>query len=351
MGLDVYQVTRDITCLQAPSATAPYLSLWARVRGFSPDALMRELYHSRRLVKIKCMRGDLFIVPLDLVEAAIVATRDQFANNDLAKIYHAMARTVQKPTGEANPFEASESELEEHTKSIIGLLERECLTIEQLKKKLATRVNVSYIIYALCDSHILIRGPTVRWDNNKHHYTAWRNWLPGLTIRMTKEEAQTVLIMNYIKTYGPVSLEDIVWWTGFTREDTVKKLKELADQTVEVSIDCFEGKFILAKDHLPRLKLVKFLDEPLVNFLPSQDNYIVAYRKRSRHSLRDIYHKIHDRAGNVLPVVLVDGQVEGTWDHVNGKVEHTLFEKLDSGADYAVKLKAKSLGDFLKAHL
>lgn len=345
----MYQVMRDITYLQGSSAVTPYLSLWARIRGFLPEALMKKLYQEKRLAKMKCMRGDIFILPVELIEPAIVATREQFHNNDLAKTY-AMARMIQKTRGDANPFEVSEPELEELKNSIVQILHNECLTIEQLKKRLATHINVSYIVYALCDAHVLIRGPTVRWNNNKHHYTAWKNWLPDVTLDMSRDEAQTILIRAYIKSYGPVCLEDIIWWTGFSKEDTLKVIKNISNEITDLSIDCFEGKFIITKDHLDRLKAVKYFDEPLVNLLPSQDNYIVAYRKRSRHSLRDIYPKIHDRVGNVLPVVLVDGQVEGTWDVIDNRVQCTLFERLDASTDYEVTQKARSLEGFLRTH-
>ncbi len=341
---DVYQVTRDIIGLQAVSALTPYLSLLARIRNFSPEGLLKELYLQKRLVKVKCMRCSLFILPLDIVEAALVATEEQLLNNDLTK-------TVEKTKGQCDPLEASEAELESHKRQIVQLLNNESLTIEQLKKRLDTHVNISYIVYALCDAHRLIRGPTTRWDNNKHHYTAWGNRLPEITFQMPKEQARATLIRQYIKSYGPVCLEDIIWWTGFGKDETIKTLKEVSSEIVEVSIDCFEGKFLLAKEDLPRLKATKYYDESTVSFLPSQDNYMVAYRKRGRHSLRDIYHKIHDRAGNVLPVILIDGQVAGVWDHSDSKVEYTLFDRVDVSTDHEVKQKASTVSDFLRKYL
>ncbi len=348
---DVCEVIRDLTCLQAGSAMTPYLSLWSRVRNFTPDALVKELYQSKRLVKVKCMRGELFILPLEMLEAAVVATQEQFLTAEMARTYHSMARVMSKTKGETNPFEGSEYELDEYRDSIVRILEHECLTIEQLKKRLATNINISNLVYALCDARVLARGATVRWDNNKHHYTAWRNWLPELSPRISKDEAQAVLVKSYIKSYGPVCLEDIVWWTGFSKEDTARQMRNIHSEITEITINCFEGKYYLSNDLLPRLKSTRYLDEPTVNLLPSQDTYVVAYRRRTRHSPRDIYHKIHDRAGNVLPVILIDGQVEGVWDFGANQVEYMLFEKLDGITEYEIKQKARSLTDFLRAHL
>lgn len=351
LDADVYQVTRDVIGLQAASALTPYLSLLARIRNFSPEGLLKELYLQKRLVKVRCMRGSLFILPLDIVEAALVATGEQLQNNDLAKTYCALAKTVEKAKGQSNPLEASEAELENYKRQIIQILENESLTMEQLKKRLDTHINISYIVYALCDAHMLIRGPTTRWDNNKHHYTAWENWLPEVTLQMPKEQARTTLVRQYIKSYGPVCLEDIIWWTGFGKDETVKTVTEMSSGIVEVSIDCFKGKFLLAKENLPRLKATKYYDEPIVSFLPSQDNYMVAYRRRGRHSLRDIYHKFHDGVGNVLPVILIDGQVAGIWDHSDNRVEYTLFDRVDVSTSQQVKQRASSVSEFLRKYL
>lgn len=348
---DVYQVTHDIIGLQAVSALTPYLSLLARIRNFSPESLLKELYLQKRLVKVRCMRGSLFILPIDIVEAALVATAEQRQSNDLVKAYCVLAKTVEKTKGQSNPFEASKTELEDYERQIIQLLKNESLTIEQLKKRLDTHINISYVVYALCDAHKLIRGPTTRWDNNKHHYTAWENRLPEVAFEMPGEQARAILIKQYIKSYGPVCLEDIIWWTGFGKEETVRTIKEMGSGLVEVSIDCFEGKFFLAKEDQPRLKATKCYDEPMVSFLPAVDNYMVAYRKRGRHSLRDIYHKIHDKAGNVLPVILIDGQVAGIWDHSANKVEYTLFDRVDVSTAHEVKQRANTVSDFLTRYL
>ncbi len=297
------------------------------------------------------MRGELFILPVDLLEAMVIATEGQMPPDDLTRIYGTAAGAGQKIRDQGNAAEVSNQEIEDYKSKIVKILETECLTIEQLKKKLGTNINLSHIVYSLCDSRVLARGATVRWDNNKHHYTAWANWLPHLTLDMPREQAQAVLIRNYIRSYGPVCLEDILWWTGIGKPEIMRQMKDLAGEMVEMSIDCFEGKFYICKEHFARLKAMKYLDEPLVNLLPSQDSYIVAYRRRGRHSMRDIYPKVHDRAGNILPVVLIDGQVEGIWDYRNNRVEYALLHRVDGSTQQEVKQKARSLTEFLRSHI
>jgi hypothetical protein len=44
--------------------------------GFTRAALDHELYERRSLARIRCMRGTLFLLPLDLLPIAWAATRD-----------------------------------------------------------------------------------------------------------------------------------------------------------------------------------------------------------------------------------------------------------------------------------
>jgi uncharacterized protein YcaQ len=52
----------------------PYLSLFARVPGFSRDMLDEEMYVRKSLVRIRCMRNAMHILPRDMLPAAFVAT-------------------------------------------------------------------------------------------------------------------------------------------------------------------------------------------------------------------------------------------------------------------------------------
>jgi Winged helix DNA-binding domain len=53
----------------------PTLRLRARVHGFERSMLDHELYEQGSLVRVRCMRGTLFALPLDLLPIAWAATR------------------------------------------------------------------------------------------------------------------------------------------------------------------------------------------------------------------------------------------------------------------------------------
>lgn len=72
---DVVQTARDLVGLHATGAPNPYLPLLDRVSGFERSMLDRELYERRSLVRVRCRRGTLFALPLDLLPIAWSATR------------------------------------------------------------------------------------------------------------------------------------------------------------------------------------------------------------------------------------------------------------------------------------
>jgi len=72
---DVMAAVQDICALHSTAALTPYLSLWNRVKHFQPEQLDHELYETRNLVRLTCMRATLHIVPSDRLPSFFQATK------------------------------------------------------------------------------------------------------------------------------------------------------------------------------------------------------------------------------------------------------------------------------------
>jgi hypothetical protein len=81
---DVVQTARDLVGLHATGAPNPGCSC-GRVSGFERSMLDRELYEQRSLARVRCMRGTLFALPLDLLPLAWAATRCRASSSDRAR--------------------------------------------------------------------------------------------------------------------------------------------------------------------------------------------------------------------------------------------------------------------------
>jgi len=60
---DLLKVVDDLCGLHATSTLTPYLSLFSRMKKFDPKMLDFELGENGRLVRIRGVRGTLFVLP------------------------------------------------------------------------------------------------------------------------------------------------------------------------------------------------------------------------------------------------------------------------------------------------
>jgi winged helix DNA-binding protein len=84
-----------------------------------------------------------------------------------------------------------------------------------------------------------------------------------------------------------------------------------------------------------------------VRLLPMWDSILLAYSDRSRVIPADDRKQITRMNGDVLPTVLVDGQVAGVWRSVEGGVEITAFRPLPKAIWTELTAEAAALRNFL----
>lgn len=78
----VLQVARDTVGLHSTLPGTPYLSLHARIDAFTTDDLETEVYDRRSLVRLKVMRGTVFLLTHDLAQIAFAATSEVTLERD-----------------------------------------------------------------------------------------------------------------------------------------------------------------------------------------------------------------------------------------------------------------------------
>jgi hypothetical protein len=59
----IIEVAGDVGGLHNTGPSTPYLSLFARVPGFSREMLAEEMYVRKSLVRIRCMRNTMHVLP------------------------------------------------------------------------------------------------------------------------------------------------------------------------------------------------------------------------------------------------------------------------------------------------
>jgi len=176
--------------------------------------------------------------------------------------------------------------------------------------------------------------------------------LPNLDLEsISPEEAKRKLLMWYLSSYGPASIQDFAYWTGFTVKEAKHVFSSLNDAVLRVRIDGLKGEFWIFERDL------KFLEKKSpsylsIHLLPPFDPLIMGHKEKTR-----ILDPIHKRMvflplADVAATVLINGRIVGTWKYKKGKkipkFEVKLFGKLDNGKIKLIESEIERMSNFLE---
>jgi hypothetical protein len=318
------------------------------------------LYEQRSLARILCMRNTLHAVPSDEAPLFLNAYQER-RRAGLSKEEKLLVLAGLCEEGEAGVL------LDQLSYDVLSVLrERGPLTVRQIGRavpKLRAKVRHSAgrayegefsvgsrLVPFLCARGLLIRArPRGTWHSNQYEYVSLTEWLPDAALEsVSSEEAQTWLVRRYLSAFGPVTFEDVQWWTGFSKGKAKEALRSLGTELLTVSVEGLGDEYFVLGDESQRLTNHGPTDEPYVSLLPGLDPYIMGYRDRRRFLGEEHRAKVFDRAGNAVPTVWVNGRVVGAWgQQQNGKVVQGLFERIGTQAQAILTEEARRLEVFL----
>ncbi len=162
---------------------------------------------------------------------------------------------------------------------------------------------------------------------------------------LTREEALLELTRLYFKSHGPATLQDFVWWSGLTTTD--------ARQGMEAVKAEFEQETIADQTYWFVTPTTATSSSPSAYLLPSYDEYTVGYRDRSAIFDGSHVDKLSAFRESILTqVIVIDGQVSGTWKRTLKKnevvVEVAPFTVLNKSQNQALIAAVQRYGEFLQ---
>lgn len=334
---DVVQITRDIAGLHATGTREPYLAAFARSQNFTKEQLDGELYIRRNLGKIRCMRGTLYILTREMLPIAYAATR-------------ALVEKLSRRYAEFRGI--STSAYADISKAILDLLPGRELTVAEIKAALGTDLNLSAALNLMCDQGLLLRIQAGNgWKARSYKYAVFQEYLKDIDLNKWNEsDGITKLVQQYLSSFGPVTEDDIAWWTGLTKTKIREALNRIRGQITQLNIPDLEGDFIVLRRDLELLSKTEPEDKPIINLLPTLDPYLMGYKHRERYLHLEHYDKIFDRSGNATSTILLNGVVIGVWDFVEKPkptVKLYLLDKVASETLEKINLKSQQMGQFI----
>lgn len=281
------------------------------------------------------MRNTLFIIPKE--DAPIMHNATNFLKEN-------------RFDGFFTHSDFTRMEYNELESKILQVLKKESLIAADIKKRISSDRNISIIISLMCDKLLLVRDkPPKGWKDRRNTYALMKNSFPDLNFDDLEEiEAIQSLVLKYIKSYGPVTEQDITWWTGLTRTKARRVIETLQSQLQIISIS--EDIYFIDNSDIEVLKNLSVPKDPVINLLANLDPYLMGYKNRKRFINHDIYDYVFDRSGNATTTILLNGIVIGIWDFQT-KPEPTvkilLFQEITKDILKVIKKQANLIGEFI----
>lgn len=313
---DAQTATRAMTVLHATEAATPYLSLFARIDSFTRADLEDALVESRSLVKQLAMRRTLFVFPRELLPAAVSSPSARVARQEHGGLVNELESSGVTEDGASWLATAREAVL----KRLAGGTE---MSTKQLREELAELTgqvsryeNKSYggvlhvaprVMTWLSASGDLVRGRNGgHWRITRPLWTRMDDWLGAPIDRVEASEGYAELVAAYLRTFGPVTERDLVWWFGATKGAMRQALSDV--NAVQVRLEREQTGWVLPDDVDPEPPV-----EPWAALLPALDPTTMGWKERDFYLAPDFAPAIFDSSGNCGTTAWWDGRIVGAY--------------------------------------
>ncbi|MFC9231264.1 winged helix DNA-binding domain-containing protein [Streptomyces decoyicus] len=307
------EVADAVVGLHASDPATVHLAACARLAAPDPAEVERALYDEESLVRMLCMRRTLFAVGAALAPVVASSTAQAIAAKERAgmvkwvtegapgwderRLADVEARTLAALRAHG---EATAAQLAAEVPDL-----RDTIVVSPGKPYQATVAVSSRILRTLAAEGRIRRGrPRGGWTSSTFR------WRPGTAFAELPApeapEARAGLAHRWLASYGPATVEDLKWWTGWTLTATRQALAAIG--AVEVDLDNGTRGVALPDDLEPVAA-----PEPWAALLPALDPTAMGWKARDWYLGPDHVPQLFDRSGNIGPTVWWCGRIVGGW--------------------------------------
>jgi hypothetical protein len=335
--------------LHSTKPATVFLSVWARVDEVMVADVDRAMYVDRSLVKQLAMRRTLFVFPRDLLPATWGSAS--------ARVAEQLEARLVKEVEAAGHAKDGAAWLEEARAAVVELLAGQALTAQEVRqgvpalearldlspgKKYAANVSIApRVLTQLGVEGTVVRGANAgHWRLSKPRWALMSDWLGDVPPAAKADEGYAELVGRWLRSFGPGTEADLVWWLGATKGAVRAALSSLG--AVEVSLDGGASGWVLPDD----------VDEveperPSAALLPVLDPTVMGWKDRGFY-LGEHGPQLFDSNGNAGTTAWWDGRVVGCWVQDDDSVVGVrLLEKLPAPARKALTAEAERLTAWL----
>ena len=178
------------------------------------------------------------------------------------------------------------------------------------------------------------------WTSSLYRWAPTDAWLPGGGLpELDADAAAQQLVRRWLAAFGPGTLADLQWWTGWTLTLVRRALARL--DVAEVGLAGGAVGYVLAGDEGP-VGSAPAAAEPAL--LPALDPTAMGWKERSWY-LGPHRDALFDRSGNIGPTIWLGGRIVGGWAQrrESGEVVTRLLQDVGAQANDALAREAEAL--------
>jgi hypothetical protein len=325
---DLLKAVKGHIALQAQVQNPPYIGLWARVSNMERNDLTR-LMEKRRIVRVPFLRGTIHLVASDDYLAYFSLVRPA-----LERAHRGFNGRYLRDLDEGPIVRAAHDFL------------REPRTLVEIRAHLTElapdRPPEALASIARTYLPLVQVFPAGSWGvGGSQQYALAGEYLGK---QPAEDGDAKALIRRYLAAFGPASLKDFQGWAGTAvHKDAWNGLRdELKSYRDSSGAELFD---------LPDAPIPDESTPAPVRLVPDYDNLILAHSDRTRIIADEHRKRVFLSAARVLPTLLIDGFVAGTWkwERTKGGVAVTVspFGTLAQAARRESEAEAQILARFI----
>ena len=308
-SVDAVEVAGDLVGFHSSDPASVFLSARARVEDLSVRGLEHDLYEARRLIRMHGERRTMFVVPSEMARLIEGAAAHGYLTSQINRI----ARLAEADGVADDGVGWVRGLMDATTEALEGRGPTPASELSAIVPGLATKLAIgrgttgmtSRTLYLLGLAESVVRGrPRGSWLASQYPWSRTEDWFGGRWESLDPESARAERLALWLTAYGPGTMVDMQWWTGWSKTKVQLALTTIGG--VEVGLEKGTG-FVAPGD-------TDATPDPgrWAAFLPSLDPTPMGWKERGWFGAA-FPGPHYDRNGNIGPTVWCDGRVVGAW--------------------------------------
>jgi hypothetical protein len=346
---DLVELAGGLAGLHATDPATVFLAARARLRNPAATEVERALFAERSVLRMIGMRRTMFVLPLELAAVVQAACTEAIAAAQRRRFAKMIEERGIAADGEMWLDEAGAATMEALAARGEAFAAELSADVPQLREKIhfgegkrwaGSYRMTTWVLFLLAAEGRIVRGrPHGAWTSSQWRWVPATSWLPSPLPRLDPQVARAELARRWLQAYGPATVADLKWWSGWTLTQTRAALAAIG----AVGVDLGGAAGVVLPDDVE----VEPSPDPWVALLPALDPTVMGWKERAWY-LGEHGPTLFDRSGNAGPTVWWHGRVVGGWAaRKDGEIAFRLLEDVGSDAVAAIEAETVRLAAWL----